>query len=130
MSQTEKYGNTFSTCKLGHSHRSKLESSVCAILQLREKAGEIRIDQAEDHICLCGPKEHDCPGKIDYVADFRCTDLATGETFWVEAKGYANDRWPMKKRLYKHYGPGRLEIWRGTATRPFLDETILPRGEK
>jgi hypothetical protein len=110
------------TCALGHSHRSKLEGSVCQILQLRQKAGELKIVQVEDHVYLTRARIH-------YVPDFKCKDLASGEFFWVEAKGFANDRWPMKKKLWKFYGPGALEIWKGTHQRPMLDETIVPNLE-
>lgn len=124
--QQKKIGNTQSVCALGHSHRSKLEVSVCCILQLREKAGEITIDQVEDYLPICGPPEHKCKRQITYIADFRCTDLKNKQSFWVEAKGFANDRWPMKKNLYRHYGPGPLEIWMGGHSAPYLAETIIP----
>jgi len=118
--QDAKIGNTRSTCALNHSHRSKLESSVCRILQFRESAGDIKILQVEDHIYLTR-------ARIGYVADFKCQFIATGELFWVEAKGYANERWPMKKKLYKFYGPGPLEIWVGDYKKPVLSETIYPQ---
>lgn len=122
--QTSKMGNTPSLCAAGHSHRSKLESAVCQMLQYREKAGEIRIIQVEDHICICGPEGHECPRRIQYVADFKCLDLTTNQHFWVEAKGFPNDRWPRTKILWRHYGPGKLEIWRGTYGNLLLDEVL------
>ena len=82
----DRHGNIQNTCALGHSHRSKLEGAVCQILQFRAKAGELEIIQIEDHVLISG--------WYLYVADFKCRDLKTGETFWVEAKGYASDRWP------------------------------------
>lgn len=118
--QTKKFGNTLSVCQLGHSHRSKLEGAVCQILQLRVKAKEIEILQVEDHIYLTD-------ARIGYVPDFKCRYVETGEVFWVEAKGYANDRWPTIKKLYKFYGPGCLEIWTGNHRNPVLSETIIPK---
>lgn len=120
--QDLKFGNHRSTCAMGHSHRSQLESSVCQILQLREKAGEIRIIQVEDHIYLT-------LARIGYIPDFKCQYTKNEEYFWVEAKGYANDRWPMKKKLWRFYGPGALEIWMGKAKGPKLVETIIPEGK-
>lgn len=117
--QDRKMGNERSTCALGHSHRSKLESSVCQIIQLREKAGELTLLQVEDHVYLTA-------ARIGYVPDFKCLDKSTGEFLWIEAKGFANDRWPMKKKLWKHYGPGPLEIWMGHHGNPKLVETIIP----
>lgn len=110
-------------CAYGFSHRSKLEAAVCQIVFLREKAGEIVHLQHEDHIYLTD-------ARIGYVADFKVQDSITGEVFWIESKGFANDTWPIKKRLYKTYGPGKLEIWTGYHTRPVLTETIVPKKPK
>lgn len=121
-----KYGNSpvSSLCRYGFSHRSKLERSVCDLIYLRERAGELRHEQHEDHIIICGPADHECPKKKEYVADFRCFNLKTNQTFWIEGKGFANDRWPITKTLWKHYGPGLLEIWVGDWRRPILLETL------
>lgn len=120
--QEAKYGNKGGQCTRGHTHRSGLEISVCELLYKREIDGELKLLQCEDHIYLT-------LARIGYVPDFKCQDQRTGEIFWVEAKGFANDRWPMKKKLWKFYGPGRLEIWMGTASKPILTETIIPKGE-
>ena len=121
--QDFKFKNQRSTCELGHSHRSQLEASVCQILQLREKAGELKIVQVEDHVYLS-------KARIGYIPDFKCQYTSTSEYFWVEAKGFANDRWPIKKKLWKFYGPGSLEIWMGKHTNPQLVETIIPEEGK
>lgn len=102
----------------GYSFGSKLEAAVYQILKLRMKAGEIKSIQVQDHVYLTD-------ARIGYVVDFKCT-TPTDTVFWVEAKGYANDRWPMKKKLWKYYGPGTLEIWMGSHTKPSLTETIIP----
>lgn len=113
-----RYGNITALCALGHSHGSKLESSVCQILQLRQKAGEMELVQIQDHVYLSR-------ARIGYIPDFKCLDTASGEFFWVEAKGYANDKWPITKKLWKFYGPGRLEIWTGNHFNPQLTEEII-----
>lgn len=115
----DRYGNSRAGCARGHSHRSKLEAAVCDVLLLREKAGELRLRQTEKHLLLS-------KAQIKYIADFECEAVPSGEVFYVEAKGFENDRWPIVKKLYRVYGPGRLEIWRGKRGRPFLDETIIP----
>jgi hypothetical protein len=117
-----KHGNQRSLCALNHSHRSKLESSVCQMLQLREKSGEIQLVQIECHVVLT-------EAQIKYVSDFKCIDLATGRAFYVEAKGFESPRWPIIKKLWHHYGPAKLEIWKGTYTNPKLDEIVIPKGE-
>lgn len=114
-----RYGNKVDVCRLNHSHASKLESAVCALLQLREKAGEIRDLETQCHVYLSR-------ARICYIADFKCVDSRTEATLYVEAKGFANDRWPTIKKLWKSYGPGPLEIWKGSYTRPSLDEVIKP----
>lgn len=113
-----RYGNV-STSTDGYSFSSKLEASVYQILKLREKAGELEVLQTQDHIYLTD-------ARIGYVPDFKCKDLHTGAVFWAEAKGYANDRWPILKKLWKFYGPGKLEIWKGSHVSPVLDEVIVP----
>ncbi len=104
----------------GRSFSSKLESAVYQILKFREMAGEIEIVQCQDHIYLTR-------ARIGYIPDFKCKDLVTHNFFWVEAKGYPNDVWPIKKKLWRFYGPGRLEIWTGRYTNPKLDEIIEPK---
>lgn len=117
-----KYGNTSSLCTLGHSHRSKLESSVCGILALRQKAGELELVQVDDHVYLSR-------ARILYVSDFKCKDSKTGDFFHVEAKGFETPEWKIKKRLWKYYGPGILEIWMGSRN-PTLVETIYPTAKE
>lgn len=118
----KKYGNE-KTQVDGRSFGSKLEASVYLVLKLREKAGELLILQAQDHVYLSD-------AEILYVPDFRCRDLTTLDDFWVEAKGFEAARWPTIKKLWKYYGPGRLEIWKGSHGAPFLAETITPRARK
>jgi hypothetical protein len=103
----------------GYSMGSQLEASVYGKLKERAEAGELVIEQTQDHVYLTR-------ARIGYVPDFRCRDLETDETFWVEAKGFANDRWPIIRKLWKFYGPGRLEIWKGSHAYPYLDEVIIP----
>jgi hypothetical protein len=114
--KTRKLKNIPTHCRHGHKHRSKLEASVCQVLHLRKKAGEIKDIKVEDHIYLTD-------ARIGYVVDFRCT-TSDGKLFWVEAKGHPNDTWAIKKKLWRIYGPGPLEIWMGTHQDPGLDEII------
>lgn len=103
----------------GRSFASKLEAAVYQMLLAREQAGEIKIIQQQDHIYLTNARIH-------YIPDFKCEYTATGEFLWVEAKGYEDQKWPIKKKLWKHYGPGNLEIWKGTYSNPFLHEVVTP----
>lgn len=114
----EKYGSKRTQCRRQHSHRSRLESAVCDMLA--EDDPTFELEQVEDHVYLS-------EGRVLYVADFRLRNKKTGEVFWREAKGKETQRWPSIKRLWKAYGPGRLEIWKGTYCAPRLEQTIVPR---
>jgi hypothetical protein len=107
----------------GRSFGSKLEASVYGLLKFREKAKEIEILQCQDHVYLTD-------ARILYVADFKCRWTKTGEFLWVEAKGYETSDWRLKLRLWKAYGPGQLEIFKGTYKYPQLVETIYPKGTR
>lgn len=106
--------------KLGYTFDSKLESAVHDILLLRERAGEIKEikQQVNVHLTLA---------KILYKPDFSYVDCATGETVYVEAKGFPGPIFNLKKRLWKFYGDGKLEIWKGTYQKPYLDEIVIPQ---
>lgn len=121
-----KYGNVRSLCALGHSHRSQLESSVCALLQRRVSEGELRDLTAEVRVLICGDQGHLCDSKqkIESIVDFRATVISTGEPLYIEAKGFEAPGWPLKRRLWIHNRTERLEIWRGSAKNPKLDEVI------
>lgn len=117
--KARKYGGTI-TKVAGLQFHSKLEASVHQMLTLREKAKELTVLKCQDVQYLTR-------ARIRYEPDFKCLDLVTLEEFWVEAKGYANDRWPTIKKLWGSYGPGKLEIWTGTYKYPTLAEIIIPK---
>lgn len=89
------------------------------MLHFQKRAGEIIEIKVEDHLYLTD-------AKIGYVVDFRCS-MANGAIHWIEAKGFPNDVWPIKKKLWLVYGPGPLYIYKGTHLRPLLDEVVEPR---
>ncbi len=106
----------------GYSFSSKLEASVFTMIKMREVNGELKLLQVQDHIYLT-------KARILYIPDFKCLDIKTNKEIWIEAKGMQAPTWPIKKKLWKFYGPGVLEVWRGSHLRPFLDETIVPESE-
>lgn len=127
--RTNKYGAR-KTKSGDRTYHSALEASVNGVLLLRERAGDIRILRRQDRVLLVVPSRY-IFGKFetfDYRPDFKCEDTKTKEEFWVEAKGLDLPVWRMKKKLWKMVGPGRLEIWQGSAAKPFLAETIYPNG--
>lgn len=106
--------------RAGHSFGSKLEASVFDVLDLRMKAGEIISIQVQDSVYLTD-------ADILYKPDFKVT-LSDGSYVWVEAKGFKTPVWAIKKRLWKVYGPGVLEVWEGSHLKPKLTEVIVPKG--
>lgn len=109
----------------GYSFSSKLEASVYQQLKLRQKAGEFDEIKCQVTVRVCGVIGHECMthGKIDYIVDFECIKIGDSP-FYVEAKGFETPHWKLKKRLWMHNGPGRLEIYKGTWLRPVLIETV------
>lgn len=102
-----------------HSFASKLEAGVYALLKLREYSGEIKILQTQAHYYLT-------VARILFIPDFKCQDLKTNEIFYVEAKGFNTPVYAIKKRLWKFFAKERLEVYKGSYKRPYLDETITP----
>lgn len=96
---------------------SKLESAVFDMLKLRQLQGQISNIKCQQSVRLT-------LANISYKADFSYENLS-GNTVWVEAKGFPTDTWKLKKRLWKHYGPGTLEIYTGSYSNPKLTETIV-----
>lgn len=105
----------------GQNFASKLEAAVYQILKLRERAGEIEILATQESIYLTTER-------LCYKPDFTALDKTTGERFWIEAKGIETQAFRDRKRLWRGYGPGKLEIWKGKYNRPYLDEVIVPKG--
>lgn len=107
-----KYGNAMAG-------GSKLEEAVYVLLKEREKKGEISDLKRQQTVSLSA-------AKIRYRADFKYVLTETGEFEWAEAKGFEQDVWKLKKKLWLSYGPGRLLIYKGTYRRPFLEEELIP----
>lgn len=105
----------------GYSFASKLEASVFTMLKARENAGEIEVLQVQDHVYLT-------EARILYMPDFKCMDKKTNIIFWTEAKGLDTPQWNIKKKLWRFYGPGKLEIYKGSHLRPYLHEIIEVKG--
>jgi hypothetical protein len=53
-----------------------------------------------------------------------------GVEYYAEAKGFEDEKWRIKRRLYEHYGPAPLQIWVRQGKKGIvLRETIVPKGE-
>lgn len=100
----------------GQSFPSRLEANVYAYFKLQEKLGNV--SNLERH-----PTYVLSEANIRYKCDFKATDKL-GFEFAIEAKGVNTDRFRMIKKLWKTYGPYRLEIWKARGKGIYLDETI------
>ncbi len=92
-----KYGNTPTD-----GYHSKREADRAKKLKLMQRAGEISELQEQVKYILI-PRQNDVNGKclfraVTYTLDFRYMD-SDGRWRHEDAKGYPNDRWPMKKAL-------------------------------
>lgn len=109
----------------GYSFASKGEAALFDFLKLRERAGEIKVLQNQDHVYLT-------EARILYIPDFKCQDLISGEVFWAEFKGFSDKKWPIKRRLWlAGYGPGKLEIYKANYRDGLIQirlvETLIPK---
>lgn len=102
----------------GISFASKLESALYDRLLIEQASGEIRIEKIQEHVRLS-------LAEIVYIADFRIFDFRLGQSVWCEAKGFETERWPIIKKLWRFYGPGRLRIYKGTYKNLKLVEEIV-----
>lgn len=105
----------------GHNFASQLEAAVFQILKLREQAGEIKDIQHQDHVYLT-------EARICYIPDFKFFDVKYDEYSWAEAKGFETPEWKIKLKLWRHYGPGRLYVYKGSAKRVNLHQEVVPGG--
>lgn len=96
-----KYGNRKVTLD-GHTFDSKREASRYGELKLLERAGQITGLELQPRFELI-PKQRRDDGKLEraceYVADFRYTDAATGQTVIEDAKGMRTRDYIMKRKL-------------------------------
>lgn len=103
---------------------SQLERALFDQLSLRQIAGEIQ--SLTHHPATVYLTE----ARVIYKPDFAFINAISGEKEWAEAKGFPTPSWAIKKRLWKTYGPGRLHIYGGSASRLTLLEVLNPKGTK
>jgi len=112
-----KFGNT-KTHYAGFSFSSKLEAAVYGILLAREEAGELSDIKVQQRVYFFKSPD------LYYIPDFSWVDNATQALCYTEAKGYVKPEFIIKKKLWIHLIPNKLEIYTGSHTRPKLDEVI------
>lgn len=101
----------------GRNFSSKLEAAVYNLLKLREKAKEIEIVDHQAHVYMTKARVH-------FIPDFRVFDYKLNDFVYVEAKGVELPPWRIKRSLWPWYGPGRLEVYKGSHHKVFLHEVL------
>jgi hypothetical protein len=101
-----------------HNFASKLEASLYQWLKLREKNGEISDIRSQETVYLT-------KARIIYKPDFSYTDNKTKERIYAESKGIETPEWRIKRRLWQHYGVGKLEVYKGKYDNFKLSETLV-----
>jgi len=101
------------------SFSSKLEAALYQWLKLREKNGEITDIKCQETVYLT-------LARIIYKPDFSYVDKTSNEKIYAESKGFETSDWRIKRRLWQFYGPGILEIYKGSHKNFSLHETLKP----
>lgn len=104
----------------GYSFASGGEAECFAMLKLMERAGEIEVLQVQCQVELSD-------AKIVYKPDFKIKDLKTGETVYVEFKGFQTAEWRIKRKLWLAYGPSKLLVYGKLGSRITLIEELIPK---
>jgi len=114
-----KYKNSKTTFA-GRRFDSKAEAGLFGHLKLLELAGEIKDIRCQESVYLTD-------ARIQYIADFSCFHVESNQKQWVEFKGLETAVWRIKRRLWMHYGPGKLVVYKGSHKRIFIAEEIVPK---
>lgn len=104
----------------GKKFASQLEASLYSLLYLREKVGELSQLRCQPNVFLTD-------AKIRMIPDFSAVEVKTKELVYFEAKGFETDIWRLKKKLWEFYGPGRLQIYKGSHKKLILTEELKPK---
>lgn len=105
-----------------HSHMSKAESECCSFFQLLEKAGELEIISSQPNVFLTAAKIRIIP---DWLIRYK-----DGREVYADYKGYEPQSWRRNRKLWQHYGPKPMEIWKKKGARFFISETVRCMGDQ
>lgn len=111
----------------GRSFASKYEKVVFDYILTLEKMGVLKFRRQQAHVTLTD-------AGIIYKPDYEVEWLVEpyqNQIVYMEAKGFETPEWRIKRKLYQHYGPAPLMIFKGMNGdgTPKLHEEIVP-GQK
>lgn len=99
-----------------HSHASRAESECCCYFQLLERGGELEILKSQPNVFVTDAKLRIIP---DWLIRYR-----DGREVYADYKGCESPSWRKNRKLWIHYGPKPLEVWKKKGTRFFVSETL------
>lgn len=109
---------------------SRLEQAVGDMLYHQQKLGLISDLETQVRVNICCREmttKCGCQGRIASVVDFVYLDHDSKKKVFVEVKGFVNERWSIKRRLWMNNGKGVLLVYGGSYKSPEIKETIEPR---
>lgn len=95
--------NAKKVCVDGHTFDSKKEAGRYVTLKMLMLAGEITQLELQPRFELLPAKRlrnGKTQRKMEYVADFRYVDMATGKTIVEDVKGFKTKEYAVKKKLF------------------------------
>jgi hypothetical protein len=100
----QKKGRGSCTCNRGHKHHSRLEAGHCPIVHAMDDVVEVKV-QVNFPLVVNGIKI--CSHIVDFVQTFK-----DGHKEVVESKGFVNETWPMKHKLFVALYPDiKYNVW-------------------
>jgi len=108
----------------GRSFQSKGEAQGYLWLKADEQAGNISNIRCQTQVALLdGPQNM----RVIYRPDFVVFDHKLQCDVWIEIKGFETDVWKIKLKLWRHFGPGRLRIYKVGWGKLVFDEEVIPK---
>lgn len=102
----------------GRSFQSGLERDLYMHLLWLQEQGEISDIKCQVQVSLSD-------AKIIYKPDFSYTNSQTKQTEYAEAKGFETPEWRIKRRLWMHYGPGKLTVYKGVKGKTLVATEVI-----
>jgi hypothetical protein len=116
-----KYGNKKVEGVPGIWFDSKAEAALYHRLALQQRCGEIHALKCQPGTIFLGP------ARTQYRPDFSFIKKDGEEVEWAEFKGFETPAWRIKLKLWRSVGPGKLHVYKGSASSMKLVETVIPK---
>ena len=108
---------------IGRSFMSEGERDCGEMLWAMQQGREIRDLEFQVSVRLTA-------GRLRWVLDYRFFDAKLSEVVWADFKGHEQERWGELKKLWPHYGPARLRVYKKGRHGIFVAQEIVPRSNE